>query len=229
MSSWRCLRFVLAGWSGLALLATAGCIPIPFVYPSFTYVPALPTHTDEPVYVSRETKFHGGQTILASGYIRMGGDLDLVSVAEKHPTEPQSDFYWNHGLIWWPFYSYSDGQSTVFRFYRPGHETIELRGGPWHEELRWVKATTLDAQEKALDEIRSEGNDNWESDPSRTIRARQISERARAFLAGEYERLAALQHQVLEPGKTTDVDGVQRLHRLRQKANWLREQSEQKQ
>ena len=127
----------------------------------------------------------------------------------------------------------SDYTLTV-RLYRPGYQTKEIKSWDKTRDAQWLKAETLAAQEKAVDDLLGAPDVNaratwWELKDEKTPglglqpgAASKFQRDTLVFAANEYQRLAN------SLAATTPNMQLPR-ERLQQKAIWLRRYAEQAQ
>lgn len=205
----------------------AGCVPIPYAYPTVSQVPAvqLGPERDE-VHVFRVDIADDQSCVEFADKQRDHYVLSqvLTSPAGEVPSQKrvalESGWYWNLIAVSYQVHTH---RTLCVRLYRPGFRTIELTPGDKPEKIAWHEAIELAAQEKAVDDLLSTNGTNawaqWKGgwgisqlDGGATSPAHKG---ALLFAAAEYERLAGKEQSLVE-----EFQGLR--ERLTRKANWLR-------
>jgi hypothetical protein len=217
-------------------LLSAGCIPFAFVYPEVTYIPSPMVKNDDSVYVfrvDRKLKSERGGFWIAGWIARHSPEekLSLLSRSTSGNWEAQKNITLEGGYSV-PLYSTFEFHQTVLRLYRPGYETVEIRGLPWKQDIQWIRADDRTAREEALDKIWScpknrpwpnEVDWNQENMPNQEQLYRYVNIKVDTpepllFLASEYERIA----NVLQHCKGVSEEDRKHRTRLVNKAHYLR-------
>jgi hypothetical protein len=191
----------------LPCLAAAGCLQVPFYVPEFTSVPSVQPGCKEDLHAFRvdatqrmELKEEPGREHTVRGENFETFELTKIQPSRGGATPQQvgvnASFGWCYVGLWNYCTSYTS-HSVALRLYRPGFETIELKPGQPSSELQWQPATTLAAQEKAVDDLL--GVSPLERiNPKLATQQRRLESGAKSaahysallFAAREYERIA---------------------------------------
>jgi hypothetical protein len=208
-------------------LLSAGCLG-GYAYPTATYIPRVPLEPS----ISDEVHAFRFDIIDFSGSIDLSGGDEYfaheLALNQRAKVPGQTLVGLNRG--WWGVYHtlgyWQRTHPTMrVRLYRRGYETVQIGPWDWRQKVDWKPAVTLEAREKAVDDLIStkETNDLIQINPAVWSNARadyglgaprtDVQRDALLFVAGEYERLAdaALFH-------SAEITG-----RLRDKARQLRE------
>jgi hypothetical protein len=213
----------------LLLSSTAGCMPVPYVFPHVTYVPPLDLGRDKDQVCVFRVDTHRSQLFDGSpGCSEDRYTVDFLPKNQAGGTDTQFVCHWDSGCCLGLLGTQAYWEWSSVRLYRPGYQTIEISGVNLSTDVTWLKAMDLAAQETAVDKVWScpempwQGELQWlNSFPTQKF---LISPTARGFLASEYERLAQEQERLLTSATPNDKEGRERLLRLRQKAAGLRNQ-----
>src|SRR5437773_525230 len=163
MSTW-CRKLLLhLAWISPALLM-AGCVPIPYAYPTVSQVAAvkLGPERDE-VQVFRVDIADDQSCVDFADKQRDHYVLSEVaaSPAGEVPSQTRvafdSGWYWNLIAISYQVHTH---RTICVRLYRPGYRTVELTPGDKPEKVVWREARELVAQEKAVDDLLATNSTN---------------------------------------------------------------------
>jgi hypothetical protein len=181
----------------LPCLLLVGCVPLPYVYPSLSYVPStVVPSTDGRVYAFRVDTVEtcNGDSVCAWEFSEK---FSPVAVTDG-TTVSQAQLSLKAGcylpgpisLLW------HHGENLEVRLYRPGYPVLKFRS--WEllagSDLAWSALPDLASQEKALDELTGRedgpgaGLGRLSPAPGSTSRKHRD---CLLFFASEYERLAA--------------------------------------
>jgi hypothetical protein len=227
----RTIRRLIACSMGLICLPAAGCLQIPFYVPEFNSVPAVNPGCDGKddlhafrvdVTQTMELKEGRGPNYTVRGENFENFELTRIETAPGGTTSTQRGVSAATGWCYVGFWNYCSSytsHSIAVRLYRRGYETIELKPGQPASALQWQEATSLAAQEKAVDDLLGvsplERIDAKSSQQQRRLESGTKSaahREALLFAAREYERLAG----------RTDLDDPIVGARLIDKANRLK-------
>ncbi len=161
----RCPAAARMAWCacGLFGLLAAGCMPLGYVYPKVSYIPPVAvgvppdevhafrvdiTNDDNSLEITENDKY-----VLSRLPLHRDGSLD-----------PQTKVAVDYGCCLFccsNYYNVSTHHTLLVRLYRPGYQTIEIE--PWQTDgrIKWVEATTPEAQEQAIDALVS----TWKTTP----------------------------------------------------------------
>jgi hypothetical protein len=227
------LRKLLFGVLCIPCLGSAGCIQVPFYVPEFTSVPSVnpgcspkdDLHAFRVDVTQRvDVKEGPGPEHARHGENFENFELTKVQPASGGATPQQVGVNASFGWCYVGFWNYCTSftsHSIALRLYRAGFETIELKPGQPTSELQWQPATTLAAQEKAVDDLL--GVSPLERvDPKASTQQRRLESGTKSaahrdallFAAGEYERIS----RTVSP----DLQEPEARARLIDKANRLR-------
>ena len=217
--------------AALGYLLCAGCLG-GYVYPSATYIPRVPvgkSSSDEIHAFRFDIIDYSGSIDLASNDEYLMRELPLSVHGDVSP-----QFTVGLGRGWWGVYhtlGYAQRRHPTIRvrLYRPGFETVQISPWQWRSKVEWKPAPTLDAQEKAVDDLIStvETNDLYKLNPAVWNKQRvdynlvppetPAQREALLFVASEYDRLADA--PLFHTAETTA--------RLREKAQQIRDLAKQ--
>jgi hypothetical protein len=197
-----CRRCVFA-CMGLFCLAAAGCMQVPYFLPEINYAPGVDAKCkpDEVhafrVDVTQKAEINEGRDAV-SGKLVEYQQLSRISTSADGATSAQLGVAFASGWRYVGFYNFTSSSTehgVTLRFYRRGYETIAFRPGEGMRELDWKRATDLESQIKAVDDLMR----GPAPGKSQKITAKQVLEpgtksaahrEALVFGATEYERLA---------------------------------------
>jgi len=186
----------------LALCCAAGCVPIFYAYPSFSYVPALnlgPAHDNIFVFRVDVTDDESTPDLAKPGHYRFR-QVHIAphgTIVGQGKVAVDSGFYWNLIAV---TYAEKTDHTMRLRLYRPGFDLLEIR--PYQNEapMEWTAVSGLAAQEKVVDKLvqptskgtwtQTHKDDKWglaQVDPGSESPEHH---NALLFIASEYERLA---------------------------------------
>jgi hypothetical protein len=215
----------------LALCCAAGCVPLFYAYPSFSYVPALnlgPAHDNIFVFRVDVADDESCANLAKPGHYR----FRQVHVAPHGTILGQgkvaldSGFYWNLIAV---TYAEKTDHTIRLRLYRPGFDLLEIRPYQSEASLGWTAVRELAAQEKVIDKLlRPTGKGTWTQahkdqnwDFSHLDPGSESPEHHSVllFAAAEYDRLAS--DMALEANELAEA-----CNRCHAKAKFLRELAE---
>jgi hypothetical protein len=225
------LRRVLFGVLWIPCLGFTGCIQVPFYVPEFTSVPSVnPGCGPEDLHAFRVDVTQRIDVKEGPGpeHTRHGENFENFELTQIQPSRggatPQqvgvnASFGWCY-VGFWNYCTSFTSHSIALRLYRAGFETIELKPGQPTSELQWQPATTLAAQEKAVDDLL--GVSPLERvDPKVSTLQRRLEPGMKSaahhdallFAAREYERIArAVSPELQEPvARARLIDKANRL------------------
>ncbi len=185
---------------GLVALAAAGCLP--YAYPTMSYVhgtDALPPDcTAFRVDATLVKAYLYEETNLTISVIRRGQNVSGT-------LPPQLSVTADWGLFGPLIGHVGDFHATCVRLYRPGYHWVELAEWKPVRDLDWEEAANWAEQERVLDALLKQppmmGDESAsrQGKPPREYKSCELnhgspspSPEARAYLAAEYERVAAL-------------------------------------
>lgn len=195
----------------------SGCV-IPYAYPKLDFTRSLQlAASPTEVHVFRVDV---AQAKSGSPAIYGWEQLTEVPVQDSGRVSPQIKSSLPHGVYLFMGalnYDFGTSSALVLRAYRPGFELLEVKSMERTDQLAWIPAAELAAQERALDALfpLAEGAEFQAS--KRVVHPGSISAAHREALhfgAAEYERLA------------TSTDSQDDRAGLRKKAERLRERAE---
>lgn len=197
-----CRRCVFASYCVLCLVA-AGCMQVPYFFPEINYAPGVDAmckgdqvHAFR-VDVTQRTEIIEGRDAV-SGKLVEYQQLSRIRPSADGTTPSQFGITFASGWRYVGVYNFTSSSTehgVTLRFYRPGYETIAFKPGEGMRELEWRKASSLEAEIKAVDDLMR----GPAPGKSQKITAKQVLEPgtksaahrdALLFGAKEYERLA---------------------------------------
>lgn len=188
---------------GLFCLAAAGCMQVPYVLPEINYAPGVDAKCkpDEVhafrVDVTQRAEINEGRDAV-SGKLVEYEQLSRIRTSTDGSTSAQVGVTFASGWRYVGFYNFTSSSTehgVTLRFYRRGYETIAFKPGEGMRELDWKRASDLESQIKAVDDLMRGPAPR----KSQSITAKQVLEpgtksaahrEALLFGATEYERLA---------------------------------------
>jgi hypothetical protein len=155
-----------------------GCLA--FGYPSTTQTPSIVVNDPE-VKAFRMTRDWTTYGAIIAGAFEIADSIEDIPIADNM-IPPQRDSYFNYHYLVFGFGAGHDRSVSVY-LYRRGYETVVVEAHSslawWRQQSitpAWKKAETLQAQEKAIDEL--------------NVRFGYRTNAVASFVAGEYAALA---------------------------------------
>ena len=232
-----CRRIILACVS-LVCLACPACMQIPVCIPELSYVAPVDLGTASAevnafrVDVTEKTVVNIDENFKSAGGGVAYYELTPMKLSAHGTTSLQWDVSWAYGwrgIGFWDYWPTLTTHSVAVRLYRRGFETAELKPGQENPD-DWIRATSLTAQEKAVDDLlgvsplestsplKAIKGTGVHSPPALELGTKSAShKKALLFAAGEYEWLA---QQLTEPDaeeriiRTRLLDKARRLQDL---------------
>lgn len=144
-----------------------GCLA--FGYPSITQTPPLVVKEADVKAFRVTSGFHSYGPWM-TGPIELHGAIQEIPIHD-HEVAVQRDAYFAYYYLAFPLMEGSYGRSFDIRLYRRGYETMVIQPRSWMfalaanrlDNIAWKKAETLEAQEKAIDDVIA-GLSSWNND-----------------------------------------------------------------
>jgi hypothetical protein len=158
----------------------SGCIA--FAYPSVRQTPEIVVPEPD-VRAFRYTSDFGFFGAIIAGAVQVGDKVEEVPITNA-TIDAHRDNYCRYCFMAYPIFATHHTRNETIRLYRRGYEVAEIESRHWLLEsfrtqpiaVTWRKAETLEAQEKAIDDL-TPGFGGWT--PSFAV-----------FLAEEYSHLS---------------------------------------
>ena len=154
----------------LLLPALSGCLG-GYVYPTANYIPRIPLGTpaaDEVHAFRFDIRDYSGSIDLSGGDEYLMHELPLTA---RGTVPAQAEIRLGHG--WWGVYHTLGYQQRMnptirVRLYRRGYETVQIGPWNWRGPIDWKPVNTLEAREKAIDDLIStkETNELYRINPA---------------------------------------------------------------
>jgi hypothetical protein len=160
---------ILEGVCGLACVFGAGCIPIGYAYPAAAFVPGVQVRAPaEEVHAFRLDVADDQNCVDFAGREHDRYVLRPLALGRGDRLGPQVKVAIDYGWIWNCIalsYGGHTQHTLLVRLYRPGFRTIEVRSWQKDGEAKWIEATDLESREKAVDDLLS----TWNTDFQRSL------------------------------------------------------------
>ncbi len=159
----RPVRLSIATGFGLLCLSFLGCLNVPFSIPEINTIPPISMGTaSNDVHIfrvdiaERITVDPGDRN--SPGVPKAVSTYQLTEIAPDSPgtTPRQTELTCRQGWRVVGFWNYNSDcvrHTIALHLYRPGYETIAVQCGQVPNEVHWTKASDLEAQEKAVDDL----------------------------------------------------------------------------
>lgn len=185
-------RLVASLVVGVLLSSGTGCIPLAFVFPRATYIPAPVIDPEEaPALAFRiEDTFDFEAGGFMCGWIKLfptKRTITLLTDGEKG-CPGQVCLSLERGLFWYAIYTRTQRHAMSVKLYRPGYGAVELAAWPSRDPIVWREIIDTPSRMATLDSIWTDP----EADESDCKRVEFTANSGPALLAiaSEYDRMA---------------------------------------
>ena len=185
-------RLVASLVVGVLLSSGTGCIPLAFVFPKATYIPAPVIAPEEApalaVRIEDTFDFEAGGFIC--GWIKLfptKRTITLVTDGEKG-CPGQGCLSLERGLVWYAVYTRTHRHAMSVKLYRPGYRAVELAAWPSRDPIVWREIDDTPSRMETLDSIWT--NPKAEESDWKRMEFTANSGPALLAIASEYDRMA---------------------------------------
>jgi hypothetical protein len=215
---------------GLAI----GCIPVGYAYPTVAFVPGV--RVGAPADEVHAFRLDVADDQNCIDFAHREHDRYVICPLSSSLGDrlwPQMKVAVDYGWIWNCIALIYDGHThhtLLVRLYRPGFQTIEVQSWQKGGEAKWVEAASLEAQEKAIDDLLSTWGTDSQQLLGRAARASKDAPQDSAvfhslaagatskghrqvllFAASEYERLKSAADQAMRSRLEEKTQTLRRL------------------